>query len=136
MNDINMTISGTKGHNYGNLNNFDLNEQDSYCLIIVDASLIRRNPAECDLVLKNMQVSRRHAVIYRTPRGFVLRDMNSRNGTIFNGNFLRGDYLLQNMDTFCIGGTKIIFSNGIIIFNIVMIVLSAIILRRVTKDSR
>lgn len=241
LNDINMTISGTKGPNYGNFvnsNRFDSNEQNSYCLIIIDSTrkirvetlskdvvkigrmnsdiivsspivskshgaffknkfgysyrdcgslngtiyngyrvqslerkeskdillkdgdvlkieqqnsnssnadsvliifstklvsekswqfiklfelqkplVIGRNPVECDLLLQNMQVSRRHAIIYRTPNGFVLRDMGSRNGTIFNGNFLRGDYLLRNMDTFCIGGTKIIFSNGIIIFN-------------------
>ena len=38
-----------------------------------------------DIVIKGPTVSRRHAYIVETPRGVVLRDLNSANGTYVNG---------------------------------------------------
>ena len=37
-----------------------------------------------DVVIKDPTVSRRHALIAETPRGFILRDLDSSNGTYVN----------------------------------------------------
>ncbi|NUP11168.1 MAG: sigma 54-dependent Fis family transcriptional regulator [Polyangiaceae bacterium] len=39
----------------------------------------------CDLVLKDPAVSSRHCSIRSTPKGFEVRDLGSRNGTVFDG---------------------------------------------------
>src|SRR5262245_52235615 len=36
---------------------------------------------ECDLVVSNARVSRRHCELRLTPRGIILRDLGSKNGT-------------------------------------------------------
>lgn len=40
---------------------------------------------DCDLVLDEATVSRRHALLRRTPQGWDLRDLGSTNGTRVNG---------------------------------------------------
>jgi pSer/pThr/pTyr-binding forkhead associated (FHA) protein len=40
---------------------------------------------DCDLVLDEATVSRRHALLRRTPAGWALRDLGSTNGTRVNG---------------------------------------------------
>ena len=40
---------------------------------------------DCDLVLDEPTVSRHHAVLRRTPEGWLLRDSGSTNGTRLNG---------------------------------------------------
>jgi hypothetical protein len=40
---------------------------------------------DCDLVLDDATVSRRHALLRRTPEGWALRDLGSTNGTRVNG---------------------------------------------------
>jgi len=46
--------------------------------------IIGRDP-ECDLFLNNMTVSRQHAIIEKTDKGLVLRDLDSLNGTWIDG---------------------------------------------------
>ena len=41
--------------------------------------------AECDIMVADPNVSRRHAEIWVTPDGVALRDLGSTNGTIVNG---------------------------------------------------
>ncbi len=48
-------------------------------------SLVLGRHADCDLVLEDDTVSRRHARIVRTLTGFALEDLDSRNGTYVNG---------------------------------------------------
>lgn len=45
------------------------------------APLTIGNSAECDLVVRDPAVSRRHCEIALTPRGIVVRDLGSKNGT-------------------------------------------------------
>ena len=41
--------------------------------------------SECDIVVNDSNVSRRHAEIWRTTEGIAVRDLNSTNGTFVNG---------------------------------------------------
>lgn len=41
--------------------------------------------AECDIVVNDANVSRRHAEIWRTSEGVAIRDLQSTNGTFVNG---------------------------------------------------
>lgn len=46
------------------------------------------------LILDDPEVSKRHAVILRTQRGFVVRDLSSSNGTYVNGRLIKTSDLL------------------------------------------
>ncbi|MFQ5616057.1 MAG: FHA domain-containing protein, partial [Anaerolineales bacterium] len=49
-----------------------------------DVTIGRKAPA--DLILSFPHISRLHAKITRTPKGYFLEDLGSRNGTFVNGN--------------------------------------------------
>lgn len=54
---------------------------------------------DCDVVLPKRQVSRYHAQIERDDGGYVLRDLNSKNGTYVNGEKVEGEpYRLKDGD--------------------------------------
>jgi pSer/pThr/pTyr-binding forkhead associated (FHA) protein len=40
---------------------------------------------DCDVVLSDPEVSRRHAVVLESPEGFAIEDLGSTNGTWVNG---------------------------------------------------
>ncbi|MFQ6058701.1 MAG: FHA domain-containing protein [Anaerolineae bacterium] len=51
-----------------------------------------------DIVLRDRQVSRRHARIQRQGERYILQDCSSKNGTFVNGRELREPYVLQDGD--------------------------------------
>ncbi len=53
---------------------------------------------DCDVVLVERQVSRRHAQIRRLNSQYVLEDLGSRNGTYVNGREVTEPYVLQDGD--------------------------------------
>ena len=53
---------------------------------------------DCDVVLTERQVSRRHAQIRRLDSQYVLEDLGSRNGTYVNGREVTGPHILQDGD--------------------------------------
>jgi len=53
---------------------------------------------DCDIVLTERQVSRRHAQIRRTDDQYILEDLGSKNGTYVNGREVTGPYVLQDGD--------------------------------------
>jgi hypothetical protein len=53
---------------------------------------------DCDLVIPDRQVSRRHACIRQDGDLHVLEDLGSKNGTFLNGQELRGTHVLQDGD--------------------------------------
>lgn len=63
---------------------------------------------DCDLVLNEPEMSRRHAIIENTPEGLFLRDLGSSNGTFVNGTSVRdtvlkpGDQLAFDQNRFLI----------------------------------
>jgi pSer/pThr/pTyr-binding forkhead associated (FHA) protein len=53
-------------------------------------------------------VSRRHALILVTPKGYTIRDLGSQNGTFVNGSRIT-ESALADGDTIDIGSARIIF---------------------------
>ena len=75
----------------------------------IDAGgLLLGSDADCQLVLDDSSVSRRHCEIKPGPDGFVVRDLHSRNGTWING--LRVDRAtLSGGEQLRIGETRLLF---------------------------
>ncbi len=67
-------------------------------LIDSDCVIIGREADAAHLLLPERQVSRKHAKIERTPNGFVLTDLESKNGTFLNGKEVRKPEILQDGD--------------------------------------
>jgi hypothetical protein len=63
---------------------------------------------ECDVILGDPNVSRRHAEIRRQGTGFVVVDLGSTNGTRVNGAGIK-ERRLNDGDEITVGGTKIRF---------------------------
>jgi len=59
--------------------------------------IIGRDPA-CDIVIPDRQVSRRHARLTPTPRGLLLEDLHSKNGTHRNGERVAAPVRLEDGD--------------------------------------
>jgi Protein of unknown function (DUF3662)/FHA domain len=64
---------------------------------------------DCDVVLDDAGVSRRHAEIRPGPDGWVLADLGSTNGVLVNGQVLRGARTLYAGDRVELGSTEIVF---------------------------
>ncbi|MFQ5705309.1 MAG: FHA domain-containing protein [Gemmatimonadales bacterium] len=60
-------------------------------------SLLIGREAGCDVVIESKKVSRRHAEIVATPKGYLLID-SSTNGTLVNGERVAGQRLLARAD--------------------------------------
>jgi pSer/pThr/pTyr-binding forkhead associated (FHA) protein len=64
---------------------------------------------ECDIVLEDPGVSRRHAEIRPTEEDWVLADLGSTNGVRVNDRPLRGKHVLQLGDRIELGSTELVF---------------------------
>lgn len=67
--------------------------------------------AESDLVLSHGTVSRRHAAISLTGQGWVIKDLNSTNGTYLNGKEI-AEALLKPGDVVEIGDSELLIEEG------------------------
>ncbi|MBN1371160.1 MAG: FHA domain-containing protein [Anaerolineaceae bacterium] len=65
--------------------------------------------AEADIQLAHHLVSRIHAALEPTPQGWVIRDLNSSNGTFLNGKRLEIPHPLKPGEIIQIGDCRIIF---------------------------
>ncbi len=63
---------------------------------------------ENDIVIDNLSVSRKHAVIHSVRSGYVVRDLGSKNGTLLNGEKVEHGEL-KGGDTITIGKYEIAF---------------------------
>jgi len=68
---------------------------------------IGRDPTN-DVVLSDAMVSRRHAVVERLGSRYVLRDCNSSNGSLVNGNLI-AERPLRDGDLVAIGAMRLLF---------------------------
>jgi pSer/pThr/pTyr-binding forkhead associated (FHA) protein len=73
-----------------------------------ERSLIIGRSHGCDLRLPHGDSSRRHAEIYRTADGYVVRDLGSTNGTFVNGRQVQ-EHRLEPGDRIEIAGAEITF---------------------------
>jgi NHLM bacteriocin system ABC transporter ATP-binding protein len=76
---------------------------------ISTSSAILGRAEECDVVVLDSSVSRRHAKIEKTAGGFMLVDVGSANGTWIGDRRVK-EHLLDQGDRFRVGGTVIEFS--------------------------
>jgi hypothetical protein len=65
--------------------------------------------AECDVVLADPNVSRRHAEVRPAGMGFAVADLDSTNGTRVNGSIVGEPTVLNDGDVVTIGATRIRF---------------------------
>ncbi|EFA23414.1 ATP-binding cassette domain-containing protein [Bifidobacterium gallicum] len=80
-------------------------------------TFIGRAPAPNTIVQQVPYVSRRHARIDHTPRGYVIRDMGSRIGTYLNDDPVRGAMLLREKDIISIGDCRFYYTDGCIVYD-------------------
>src|SRR5436189_3823389 len=76
--------------------------------VITGASLVFGREAGCDVVVAGTDVSRRHAEIVQTPKGYLLVD-TSTNGTFVNEERGGGQRILQRADVIRIGDEQFRF---------------------------
>lgn len=69
---------------------------------------IGRDPSN-DLVLSDSMVSRRHAILEQREDIYVLRDNNSSNGTMVNGDKVEAEKTLRDGDLLAIGSSRLLF---------------------------
>jgi len=69
-----------------------------------DSIVIGRDPT-CDLMIDDTRASRRHCRLTRSPDGFLLEDLGSRNGTLVDGAAIEGPVRLKANQVFRIGNT-------------------------------
>ena len=67
---------------------------------------------DCDIVLDDVGISRRHADIRSGPDGWTIQDLGSTNGVLVNGRVVRGAQPLHAGDRIELGSTEIIFELG------------------------
>lgn len=72
-----------------------------------DSTMIGRG-SDCDIILEDPNVSRHHIEIKITPRGTIVKDLNSANGTFVEGHQIPAATLL-NGNVITIGKTALIY---------------------------
>ena len=75
---------------------------------VTDAGLTIGRDASCAVVIAQTEVSRKHAVIQPTERGYELRDLSS-NGVVVNGSRIDKPHLLSRSDVIRIGSEEFRF---------------------------
>src|SRR5437016_6654168 len=70
--------------------------------VIAGAVLVFGREAGCDVVVSGKDVSRRHAEVVQSPKGYLLVD-SSTNGTFVNEERVQGQRILQRADVIRIG---------------------------------
>ena len=78
-------------------------------LVVAPEGAVIGRGRDCDVVLDDAGISRRHAHIRATPQGWTIEDLRSTNGVLLNGERLRGPRPLQIGDRIELGTTEIVF---------------------------
>lgn len=81
--------------------------------IVQQDEVVAGREHDCDLVLDERQVSRQHIKIKHVGEGYVLEDLNSKNGTWVNGEQLKGERPLKDGDEIAVAMVvKMTFSSS------------------------
>lgn len=70
--------------------------------------MIGRDP-DCGIHLADRSVSKEHARVYMTPKGWVVEDLGSANGTRLNGRIIHQPQLIFDEDRVTFGAVTVIF---------------------------
>jgi len=81
---------------------------DVYPLLVGTRYTVGRSPS-ARLVLKDDLCSREHAEILPDDEGWTVRDLGSLNGTLVNGEALRGERALRPLDEVRLGRSRLVF---------------------------
>ncbi len=68
---------------------------------------------KCDLCLVDTMVSRNHCIILREGKGFVVKDLESRNGTWVNGRRIKNRRRIKDGDVVQVGPFRLLFHPGV-----------------------
>lgn len=79
-----------------------------YAILGREPMTLGREPG-CELRLFALEVSRRHAQISRSPRGYSIQDLRSANGTFVNGKTALRPIALENGDLISVGAVQLQF---------------------------
>ncbi len=79
--------------------------------LVDEVTTMGRSPS-CHVVIPEEAASRQHAEIMKSPEGYILVDLESRNGTSINGFAIAGQTLLRDRDRISICSTTIEFQSG------------------------
>ena len=82
---------------------------DGRRVLVPPSGAVLGRSRECDIVLDDAGVSRRHAQISPTEDGWVLSDLGSTNGVRVNDRALRGTHELRLGDRIEMGATELVF---------------------------
>ena len=95
---------------YG-LNIFDRKTFVHYADLSDGVSWVAGREEECDIVLENKYLTKRHFEIVRRNEGFFLKDLGSSNGTFLNDKKIpsQKERLLKSQDVISIGTVRLIF---------------------------
>ncbi len=80
-------------------------------LIPPDGGVVGRS-RDCEIVLEDAGISRRHAELRPHGEGWTIEDLGSTNGVLLNGREIRGAQPLQSGDLLELGSTTITFELG------------------------
>ena len=64
---------------------------------------------DCDIVLEDSSISRRHAELRPAGQGWVVEDLGSTNGVRVNGSTVHGPHEVRTGDRIEIGSTEMLF---------------------------
>jgi len=84
------------------------NEKQELCVPLAEAGTGIGRDAGNEVQLTLPEVSKRHAFLQRTPQGWCVRDLESRNGLFVNGKKVR-EAVLQDGDRLTIGPYTLVF---------------------------
>jgi Nif-specific regulatory protein len=85
---------------------------DVFRLVDGESVTVGRAPTNA-IVVKDERCSRNHAEVFQSQGQWTLRDLDSRNGTLVDGQRIRTDYLLQAGDIVRIGNSHLAFVNDL-----------------------
>ena len=78
-------------------------------LVVADELVIGREAPGEGMIADDVEISRQHARISRTPQDeWGVEDLGSRNGTFVNGHRIEGHELLAAGDSIEVGGTRLV----------------------------
>jgi predicted component of type VI protein secretion system len=79
----------------------------------LDCGLVIGRAPDCDMAVRDILLSRRHVRIQPSDDGWMVQDLQSKNGTVLNGERLRSPKVLRDNDVVRFGRSKIIFHAGL-----------------------